>query len=160
MRKKRLIKKRILNEDFRFSSILVTRFINYLMFDGLKEKSTKIVYWVLEDIKKQVSNLGSLEILNQAIENIRPKLGLKAKRIGGGNVQVPFEMPYESSVKSALKSIISAARRMRQSRADSTKKSLSIEIINAFNKTGEAFKNNQNLQKMAIANLAYSFQKF
>lgn len=104
--------------------------------------------------------MSSLEILNQAIENIRPVLGLKSRKIGGGKVQVPFEVPYEISVNSALKEIIKSARKMRQSRAKSMRESLSIEIADAFNKSGESFKNNQNLQKMAIANLAFSFQNF
>lgn len=160
MRKKRLIKKHHLSEDFRYSSKLVTKFINYLMFDGLKEKSSRIVYWSLEDTRKRVPDLSSLEILNQAIENIRPVLGLKSRKIGGGKVQVPFEVPYEISVNSALKEIIKSARKMRQSRAKSMRESLSIEIADAFNKSGESFKNNQNLQKMAIANLAFSFQNF
>lgn len=160
MRKKRLIKKHSLGEDFKYSSKLVTKFINYLMFNGLKEKSSRIVYWSLDDIRGKVPNLTPLEILNQAVENVKPALGLKSRKIGGGKVQVPFEVSYDVAVNLALKEIIRSARKMRQSRAKSMKESLSIEIVDAFNKSGESFKNNQNLQKMAVANLAFSFQNF
>ncbi|WNE41476.1 MAG: 30S ribosomal protein S7 [Mycoplasmataceae bacterium] len=156
MRKKKLIKNHPLKEDFKYSSLVVSELINKVMLSGLKEKASRIVYSSFDDLEKKFST-SPLTILEQALENLRPKLELRTRKIGGANCQVPFEVEPKRALTLTLRWIVEAARKRK---ANAMSKCLSLEIIDAFNKTGEAFKKKENIQKMAISNLAFSSYRF
>lgn len=156
MRKKKLIKNHFLKEDFKYSSLIISELINKVMLKGLKEKAARIVYSTLDDLEKKFST-SPLSILGQALENISPKLELRTKKIGGSNCQVPFEVSPKRATTLALRWIVDAARKRKKS---SFSKKLSLEITDALNKTGEAFKKRENIQKMAISNLAFASYRF
>jgi small subunit ribosomal protein S7 len=156
MRKKKLIKNHPLKEDFKYSSLIVSELINKVMLKGLKEKAARIVYSSFDELEKKFST-SPLTYLEQALENLRPKLETRTKKIGGANCQVPFEVESKRALTLSLRWLVEAARKRKNG---SFSKCLSLEISDAFNKTGEAFKKKENIQKMAISNLAFSSYRF
>lgn len=151
MRKK--VKHKILIEpDRKYSSLLVTQFINKVMESGKKTIAEKIVYNALEKAGKKLGK-PSLEVLTTVIDNAGPQLELKSRRIGGANYQVPFEVKGERKVALAFRWIIDAARR---GKGKPMEDKLTEEIINAFNNTGTAIKKKQDTHKMAEANKAFA----
>jgi small subunit ribosomal protein S7 len=156
MRKKKLIKNHPLKEDFKYSSLIVSELINKIMICGLKEKASRIVYSSLDDLEKKFST-SPLSVLDQALENLRPKLELRTRKIGGANCQVPFEVEPKRALTLSLRWIVESARKRKNMPMS---KRLSLEIIDAFNKTGDSFKKKENIQKMAISNMAFSSYRF
>ena len=156
MRKKKLIKKHLLKEDFKYSSLVVSELINKVMLKGLKEKATRLVYASFDELEKKFST-SPLTVFDQALENLRPKLETRTKKIGGANCQVPFEVEPKRALTLSLRWLIEAARKRKSSPFS---KRLSSEISDAFNKVGEAFKKKENIQKMAVSNLAFSSHRF
>lgn len=156
MRKKKLIKRHPLKEDFKYSSLIVSELINKVMLNGLKEKATRIVYSSLSELEEKFST-SPLTIIDQVLENLYPKLELRTRKIGGANCQVPFETDPKRARTLSLRWIVEAARKRK---SNSFSKRLTLEIIDAFNKTGDAFKKKENIQKMAISNLAFSSYRF
>lgn len=156
MRKKKLIKNHPLKEDFKYSSLIVSELINKVMMCGMKEKAARIVYASLDDLEKKFST-SPLSVLDQALENLRPKLELRTRKIGGANCQVPFEVEPKRAITLPIRWMIEAARKRKNMPMS---KRLSLEIIDAFNKTGESFKKKENIQKMAISNMAFASYRF
>jgi len=102
MRKKKLIKNHPLKEDFKYSSLIVSELINKVMICGLKEKASRIVYSSLDDLEKKFST-SPLSVLDQALDNLRPKLELRTRKIGGANCQVPFEVDPKRALTLSLR---------------------------------------------------------
>ncbi|MEK7151350.1 MAG: 30S ribosomal protein S7 [Patescibacteria group bacterium] len=147
------IKKKILIEpDYKFSSLLVAKFINKIMYDGKRSIAEKIVYEALEIAEKEIGK-PTLEILDAALNNAGPQLELKSKRIGGANYQVPHEVRGERKFALAFRWIIGASRGQK---GKPMKAKLAQEIINAYNNTGLAIKKKQDVHRMAEANKAFA----
>ena len=102
MRKKKLIKKHLLKEDFKYSSLVVSELINKVMLKGLKEKASRIVYGSFDELAKKFST-SPITILEQALENLRPKLELRTRKIGGTNTQIPFEVEPKRALTISLR---------------------------------------------------------
>ncbi|MBQ1176089.1 MAG: 30S ribosomal protein S7 [Paludibacteraceae bacterium] len=133
-------KKRIVLPDPIFGDVMVTKFVNHLMYDGKKSTAFTIFYSALENVKGKMSNEDkpALEIWKKALENITPQVEVKSRRIGGATFQVPTEIRPERKESISMKNLIQYARkRGGKTMADK----LAAEIMDAYNMQGAAFKN-------------------
>ena len=141
-----------LRPDPRFGSKLASKIINQLMLDGAKTKAQKIFYDALEMVEKRVQADPS-EIFTKAIDNIKPHLEVRSKRVGGATYQVPREVNKRRQQSLAIRWLVDAARAKR---GKPMAKRLADELFDAFNNQGAAVTKKENVHKMAEANSAYS----
>lgn len=144
--------KRDIKPDVKYGSILVSQFINKLMYDGEKRVAEKIIYQALANIEKKENKPG-LEIFETAIKNISPQLEVKSRRIGGANYQVPREVRGERKLTLAMRWLVQAARAGQGKTVD---KKLAEEIILAAKNEGNAIKKKNDTHRMAEANKAFA----
>lgn len=143
--------KRIL-PDPKYHSLVVSRFINYIMERGKKTAARKIVYGAFEDIKEKTKK-DPLDIFDTALKNVGPYVEIKSKRIGGANYQVPVEVSKERRLTLSMRWIIEAAKSQK---GKPMKIKLSSEILSASRKDGMAFKKREDTHRMAEANKAFA----
>lgn len=149
-------KKRILLPDPRFNDVLVTRFVNNMMYDGKKSTAYSIFYNAVDIVEKKTSESG-LETWKKALNNVMPAVEVKSRRVGGANFQVPTEVRPERKIALGMKWLISYARR----RGEKTMmEKLAGEIISAAKGEGAAVKKKEDTHKMAEANKAFSHFRF
>ena len=149
-------KKRILLPDPKFNDVLVTRFVNNMMYDGKKSTAYTIFYNAVEIVEKKTNESG-LDTWKKALNNIMPSVEVKSRRVGGANFQVPTEVRPERKVALGMKWLISYARR----RGEKTMmEKLAAEIISASKGEGAAVKKKEDTHKMAEANKAFSHFRF
>ncbi len=149
-------KKRILLPDPKFNDILVTRFVNNLMYDGKKSTSYDVFYDAIEMIQKKTEQNG-LEMFKKALVNITPAVEVRSRRVGGATFQIPSEIRPERKTSMGIKWMILYARK-RNEKSMSAK--LAGEIIAAAKEEGAAFKKKEDVHKMAEANKAFSHFRF
>jgi small subunit ribosomal protein S7 len=149
-------KKRILLPDPKFNDILVTRFVNNLMYDGKKSTSYDVFYDAIEVVQKRTEQDG-LEVFKKALSNVTPAVEVRSRRVGGATFQIPSEIRPERKTSMAIKWMILYARR-RNEKSMSAK--LAGEIIAAAKEEGAAFKKKEDVHKMADANKAFSHFRF
>jgi small subunit ribosomal protein S7 len=142
----------VLQPDQKYSSTLVTKLINYLMYAGKKATASSIVYDALTKAEETLKK-PAIEVLDGAIANAGPTVELKSRRVGGANYQVPIEVRPERRIQLALRWMIDAARGGK-GRAMAEK--LGEEFVNAYNNTGAAVKKKADVQRMAEANRAFA----
>jgi len=152
MRKKRNYK-RDKSPDLEYSSVAVSRFINYLMQDGKKAVAERVMYDAFEKIKKEVKEETPLQVFENAIANAAPAVEVVSKRVGGANYQVPREVRPDRRFILAARWIIGAARG-KKGRAMAEK--LADELILAAKNDGAAIKKKQDTHRMAEANRAFA----
>lgn len=155
MRKKQAVKKDVLPDPI-YNSKVVTKLINSIMLDGKKGTAQKILYDAFEMVKEKTGK-EPMEVFNQALENIKPALEVKARRVGGSNVQVPIEVSEERSQVLGLRWLTQYAR-LRGGRGMAEK--LANEIIDASNGTGASVKKREDTHRMAEANKAFTHMKW
>jgi small subunit ribosomal protein S7 len=149
-------KKRILLPDPKFNDILVTRFVNNMMYDGKKSTAYTIFYNAVDIVEKKTSESG-LETWKKALNNVMPAVEVKSRRVGGANFQVPTEVRPERKIALGMKWLISYARK----RGEKTMmEKLAGEIISAAKGEGAAVKKKEDTHKMAEANKAFSHFRF
>ncbi|MCQ2351672.1 MAG: 30S ribosomal protein S7 [Paludibacteraceae bacterium] len=152
-------KKRIILPDPKFGEVMVTKFVNHLMFDGKKSTAFTIFYDALENVKAKMPNedKSALEIWKKALENITPQVEVKSRRIGGATFQVPTEIRPDRKESISMKNMILFSRkRGGKTMADK----LASEIVDAFNMQGQAFKRKEDMHRMAEANRAFAHFRF
>lgn len=154
--RKNKAKKRILLPDPKFNDILVTRFVNNLMYDGKKSISYDIFYDAMDIIQKKTEQDG-LEMFKKALGNITPAVEVRSRRVGGATFQIPSEIRPERKTAKGIKWLITYARK-RNEKSMSTK--LAGEIMAAAKEEGAAFKKKEDVHKMAEANKAFSHFRF
>ena len=155
--RRRRITKRELTPDVKYNSELVARLINPLMRNGKKSVAQKIVYGAFDVIKAKKKDMEPLEVFLQAVENIKPKLEVKSRRVGGATYQVPIEVDPERQVALAMRWITSYSRgRKGKSMTDS----LAGELLDAFENTGSSIKKKEDTFKMAQANKAFAHYRW
>ncbi len=155
MRKRRAIKRDVLPDPI-YNSKIVTKLVNSIMLDGKKGTAQKILYEAFETIKEKTGK-DPLEVYNAAMENIKPALEVKSRRVGGSNYQVPLEVSDERSQTLALRWLTNYARlRNGKGMADN----LANEIIDASNGTGGSVKKREDTHKMAEANKAFAHYRW
>lgn len=144
--------KRILKPDLKYSSITVSKFINKIMIRGQKETARKLVYGAF-DILKDKTGKEPLEVFEAAIKNAQPLLEVKPRRIGGATYQVPMEIHASRAQSLAMRWIIGSTR-LKQGANFS--KLLAEELLEAYNNSGTAVRQKENMHKMAEANKAFA----
>ena len=150
---RRKVKKNFETEnDTRFDSLLVSKFINYVMLDGKKWAARSIVYGAF-DILKEKEKTDPLILFETAIKNVGPNMEVRSRRVGGANYQVPREVRQERKQFLAMNWIIQAAR---AGKGSAMEKRLADEILLASKGEGEAAKKRENVHKMAEANRAFA----
>ena len=155
MRRRRAPKREVL-PDPKYNSVNVTKFTNSIMTKGKKSKAEHIVYRCFDALAEKTGKK-PLEVFEKAIENVRPLLEVKARRVGGATYQVPVEVPQYRSVALAFRWI----RRLARTRAGKPmQEKLAEEILDAYNGTGAAIKKREDTHKMAEANKAFSHYRW
>ena len=155
MRKRRAVKRDVLPDPI-YNSKLITKTINAIMKDGKKGTAQKILYGAF-DIVKEKTNEEPLDVFNKALENIKPALEVKSRRVGGANYQVPIEVKSDRATALGLRWLISYAR-LRSGHSMAEK--LANEIIDASNGIGGAVKKREDTHKMAEANKAFAHYRW
>ena len=156
MRKKRA-KKRILLPDPRFSSTLVTRFVNNLMLDGKKNTAFKVFYTALDNISQKIEEEESLSVFEKSLDNVMPHVEVRSRRIGGATFQIPHPVREDRRVSLGIKWMIAAARKRNEKTMDAR---LAAELMAAYKEEGAAYKKKQDTHRMAEANKAFSHFRF
>ena len=152
MSRRRKAQKRDVLPDVKFKSGLVTQFVNSVMRAGKKRLAENIFYDAMDLIAKKTSQ-DALVIFNKAIENVKPQLEVKSRRIGGANYQIPIEVSHSRRTTLAIRWLISYAKdRSEKTMADK----LANEFIQASNKEGGAIRKKVDTHKMADANKAFA----
>ena len=149
--------KRELIPDAKYNSELVARLINTIMSRGKKSTAQSIVYGAFDVIQAKKPDMEPLEVFLQALENVKPKLEVKSRRIGGANYQVPIEVAPERQVALAMRWIVSYSRGRK---GKSMIESLAGELLDAFENTGSSIKKKEDTFKMAQANKAFAHFRF
>ena len=155
MRKRRAVKRDVLPDPI-YNSKVVTKLINQIMRDGKRGTAEKILYEAFDTIK-ETTKQEPIEVFNKAMENIRPALEIKSRRVGGSNVQVPLEVSNTRSQTLALRWLVNYAN-LRNGRGMASK--LAAEIIDASNGTGGACKKREDTHRMAEANKAFAHYRW
>ncbi len=152
-------KKRIILPDPKFNDMLVTRFVNDLMYDGKKSIAYQIFYDAMDIVstKMKDSEVSPLDVFKKALEKITPAVEVKSRRVGGANFQVPMEIRNERKTSISVKNMILYARK-RSGRSMAEK--LAGEIVAAYNEEGGAFKKKEDTHRMAEANRAFAHFRF
>lgn len=156
MPRKGSISKRKISSDPKYGDQSVAKFINYLMFDGKKSKSEKIFYDSLEIASKKLGK-DPLEIFQGAMDNVKPSIEVRSRRVGGATYQVPMEVNHFRKQSLAIRWIIASARSRN---ANSMTEKLSAEIMDAFQNKGGAIKKKEDTGKMAEANRAFAHYRW
>ncbi len=142
--------------DSKYNSQLVTKFVSRMMLDGKKATCTKIIYEAMDKLKAKTEK-DPLEVFTKALDNVKPLVEVKSRRVGGATYQVPIEIRDSRREALAMRWIISAARsRSGHGMADT----LASELIDAFNNTGSAYKKKEDTHKMAEANKAFAHYRW
>jgi len=142
-----------LKPDSRFSSTLVSKFINCMMWDGKKTTSERNFYTALDIIGKKMESPTPVEVFTQAIDNIKPAVEVRSKRVGGANYQVPVPVNRKRQQSLAIRWVLQAIR-AKSGRPIS--QSLAEELMAAFKKEGTAMQTRDNQHRMADANKAFA----
>lgn len=148
--------KREVDPDLRFSNNLVAQLINNVMRRGKKTTAQKIVYGMLDYVKEQIKE-DPLEVLVRAIDNIKPKVEVKSRRVGGATYQVPVEVSAKRQMALALRWLIQYSQLRR---GVPVQKALALELMDAYKNQGNAIKKRDDVHKMAQANKAFSHYKW
>lgn len=139
-----------------FGDVLVAKLINRVMWDGKKTIAQKIVYGAF-DIIREKTKKDPLEVFRQAVENVKPVLEVRPRRVGGATYQVPIEVQEPRRTSLALRWIVEAARAKK---GRPMKEKLAEEIIAAYNNTGTAIKKKEDTHRMAEANRAFAHYRW
>ena len=145
--------KTTLKPDPRYGSVLAAKFINSLMWSGKKTVAQRLFYQALEQIKKRVKDQSEIDVFTQAIDNVKPLIEVRSKRVGGATYQVPMQVNRNRQQSLAFRWIINAARD-KKGRPMHLK--LADELVSAFNREGAAIEKRETVHKMADANKAFA----
>lgn len=139
--------------DPRFNSKLVSKFVNCLMHDGKKSVALRVFYDAMEEVAKRVPDVKPLEIFNQAVDNVKPQIEVRSKRVGGATYQVPTPVGSKRQQTLSIRWILEAVRG-RKGRPTSV--SLADEIVAAYKREGVSITKRENVHRMAEANKAFA----
>lgn len=151
-RRRRAVKRPIV-EDAKFHSVLVTRLVNTVMKWGQKSVAQRIVYDALDQILTKSQVADPLEVFQRAVDNAKPRLEVKARRVGGATYQVPLEVSVERQTSLALRWLVDLANARK---GTPMKEALAVEIMEAAQGNGNAIRKRDEVHKMAQANKAFA----
>ena len=153
MSRRRRATRRTPSPDARYNSALVTHLINVVMKSGKKTIAERIVYGAFEKMSEKLQKGDPVDMLMGALENARPKLEVKSRRVGGATYQVPVEISFERQESLALRWIVDAAGSRK---GIAMREALAAELVDAYNNTGTVVKKKEDTHKMAQANRAFA----
>lgn len=134
-------------------SMLASKFINCLMWDGKKSTAQQVFYDALDIIKKRVPDEEPIEVFIQAVENVKPAIEVRSKRVGGAAYQVPMQVNKVRQQSLAIRWLLMA---VREKKGRPTAQKLADEVVAAFNREGTAMTRRENVHRMADANKAFA----
>ncbi len=156
MSRRRRAEKREILPDPKFKDLVLSKFMNNLMVDGKKSVSEKIVYGAFDEIENKMKR-PPLEVFHEALDNIKPAVEVRSRRVGGATYQVPVEVRPQRREALAIRWLIKASRDRNEK---TMKDRLASELIDAVNTRGSAVKKKEDTHKMAEANKAFSHYRW
>ena len=156
MSRRRRAEKREILPDPKFKDLVLSKFMNNLMLDGKKSVSENIVYGAFDEIESKIKR-PPLEVFHEALENIKPSVEVRSRRVGGATYQVPVEVRPERREALAIRWMIGAARKRNE---NTMEERLAGELMDAINSRGTAVKKREDTHKMADANKAFSHYRW
>ena len=153
MVKKFTASRKQLKPDTRFNSLLISKFVNCLMYDGKKSTASSAFYRAMEIVQKQLPNEDPLNVFVTAVDNVKPAIEVSSKRVGGATYQVPTPVSSRRQQALSIRWILEAVRGRKGRPVD---KSLAEELLAAFRREGSAMNKRENVHRMADANKAFS----
>ena len=157
MSRRRRADKRVVLPDPKFGDLVVTKFMNYVMYEGKKAVAETIVYGAFDILETRRKDLGPLETFHTALDNVAPAIEVRSRRVGGATYQVPVEVRPERAQALAIRWLITAAR----NRSETTMAArLSGELMDAASNRGNAVKKREDTHRMADANRAFAHYRW
>jgi len=142
-----------LSPDARFNSLLVSKFINCLMYDGKKNRATRVFYDAMDVIAEKIKDVDAGEVFHRAIDNVKPEVEVRSKRVGGAAYQVPMQVNKVRQQSLAIRWVLIA---VREKKGRATHEKLAEEIMSAYKREGTAVTKRDNVHRMADANKAFA----
>ena len=152
MSRKNRAPQRVIYNDPKYGSLVLSKFINFVMYDGKKAAAEKLIYDALKQVGEKTKE-DPIKVFNDVINNIRPNLEVRSRRVGGATYQVPVEVKTKRSQTLALRWLLEASRK-RKNKTMSEK--LFNELIDAYERKGSAMKKREDTHKMAESNKAFA----
>jgi small subunit ribosomal protein S7 len=156
MSRRHAAEKRAVLPDAKFGDTVLTKFMNNLMVDGKKSVAESIVYNALDRVEKRLKR-APIEVFHEALDNIKPSVEVRSRRVGGATYQVPVEVRTERREALAIRWLIMAARKRNE---NTMEERLAGELLDAANSRGTAVKKREDTHKMADANKAFSHYRW
>jgi small subunit ribosomal protein S7 len=147
---------RRLDPDPIYRSVLVSQIINKVLWKGKKDTSRRIVYGAMEIVEKRTGS-DPLQVLKKAIDNLRPQLEVRSRRVGGSSYQVPVDVRPRRAQTLAVRWLVEFARKRKE---NTMAERLANEVLDASNRTGAAFKRREDVHKMAESNKAFAHYRW
>ena len=158
MSRRHSAEKREVLPDPKFGDLVLSRFMNVLMYDGKKSVAENIVYGAMDTLKRRGgANSDPLRLFHEAMENVKPAIEVRSRRVGGATYQVPVEVRPERRQALAIRWLIEAARKRGENTMEDR---LSAELMDAANNRGTAVKKREDTHRMAEANKAFSHYRW
>lgn len=142
-----------LRPDPRYGSLLVSKFVNCLMWDGEKATAQRVVYDAMDIIQERMPGTDPLEVFSQAVENVKPEVEVRSRRVGGAAYQVPMQVNRSRQQSLAIRWLLMA---MREKKGRPSAQKLAEELMAAFKREGTAYTRRENVHRMADANKAFA----
>lgn len=149
----RTASKETLKPDPKYGSLLASKFVNCLMWDGKKSVAENVFYDALDLIHEKIKDVEPIEVFTQALENVKPNIEVRSKRVGGASYQVPMQVNRNRQQSLAIRWILGA---VREKKGKPTSEKLSAELLAAYNREGTAMTKRENVHRMAEANRAFA----
>jgi len=136
-----------------YGSLLASKFINCLMWDGKKSTAQQVFYGALEEIGKKISDAPPIDVFTQAVENVKPNIEVRSRRVGGASYQVPMQVNRNRQQSLAIRWILMACR---EKKGRGMQQKLAAELMAAYKREGAAMTRRENVHRMAEANKAFA----
>ena len=156
MSRRHAAEKRSILTDAKFGDLVLSKFMNNLMLDGKKSIAERIVYGALQRVESKVKR-APVELFHEALENIKPSVEVRSRRVGGATYQVPVEVRPERREALAIRWLITASRKRNE---NTMEERLAGELLDAVQSRGNAVKKREDTHKMADANKAFSHYRW
>ena len=139
--------------DPRYNSKLATKFINYLMWDGKKAVAARVFYDAMDRVAERIKDVPPIEVFETAVENVKPNVEVRSRRVGGANYQVPMQVNPKRRQSLAIRWILAATRNKK---GKPMAERLASEFMANYNREGDAMKKREEIHRMADANKAFA----
>ncbi len=145
--------RKMLTGDPKYGSLLASKFINCMMWDGKKSNAQRVFYGALDIIHEKLKDAEPIEVFTQAVENVKPNIEVRSKRVGGASYQVPMQVNRIRQQSLAIRWILGSCR---EKKGRSMHEKLAGELLQAYNREGAAYTKRENVHRMADANKAFA----